>query len=63
MGAPLKLPSRPARAVFVLQCNIKRCIMTTQFGPIAERVASFLGNTALLIALPFGALAFIAQSL
>jgi len=37
--------------------------MTIQFGPFAERVANLLGNTALLIALPFGALAFIAQSL
>ena len=37
--------------------------MTYQLNPLAERLIAFLGNAALLIALPIGALAFIAQSL
>ena len=63
MGAPLKLPSEAGWPVFVLQCTIKRLVMTFQLSPIAERLAAFIGNAALLIALPVGALAFIVQSL
>ena len=37
--------------------------MTFQFSTFAERLAATIGNVALLFALPFGALAFIVQSL
>ena len=40
-----------------------RLVMAYQISPIAERVAALIGNVALLFALPFGALAFIVQSL
>lgn len=37
--------------------------MTLQLSPLAERLAAFFGNIALLISLPVGAAAFILQSL
>lgn len=37
--------------------------MTLQLSSAADRIVSFIGNAALLIALPVGALAFIVQSL
>ena len=40
-----------------------RSIMTFEIAPFAGRAFAFIGNAALLIALPVGALAFILQSL
>lgn len=36
--------------------------MTLQLSPLADRLAALIGNIALLIAVPAGALAFILQS-
>ena len=63
MGAPLKLPLERMARFHAAVHHTVRLVMAYQISPIAERVAALIGNVALLFALPFGALAFIVQSL
>ena len=42
--------------------HLVRTTMTIELSPLADRVAALIGNIALLIAVPVGALAFILQS-